>query len=150
MVDLTKKYSYNNEFPVFLPATIIEQITVQNDELDTLGWVIAPDEPELPENHVLCWLSNRWIVVPLDDSRVIEQWRVVRQERDRLLRGVMNRVSRCLEEIEQGIEPSEDIVVLDEYCQTLREIPQIQTNPWQIEWPEYPQNPDPGASGGEY
>lgn len=153
MVDLTKKYSHNKEFPVFLPDHIYSfddpneiAVTKENytDEiLDVYGWKIVPDEPSLALGEYLSWDDHDgvWEVLCPTDEELQNQWNLIRRKRDEAFQQHQWRVERYLRQVENGETPLDDITELDEYFQALRLIPQTQTNPWIIDWPVPPAIP---------
>ena len=64
-----------------------------------------------------------------------EQAREVRAKRDRLIAQEDWRYARYASEIRQGLTPSDDIEALDAYIQALRDVPQQNGFPYEIEWP---------------
>ena len=65
-----------------------------------------------------------------------EQAREVRSKRDRLIAQEDWRYARYNSEVRQGLPPSDDIKALDAYVQALRDIPDQEGFPWDVEWPE--------------
>lgn len=64
-----------------------------------------------------------------------EQAREVRAKRDRIIAKEDWRYTRYNSEVRQGLTPSDDIVALDTYIQALRDIPEQDGFPWNVEWP---------------
>jgi hypothetical protein len=153
MVDLTKKYSHNKEFPVFLPDHIYSfdnpnEIAVSKENytdeiLDFYGWKMVPDEPSVANGEYLSWDDHDgvWNVVTPTDDELRYQWYLIRMKRDELFSEHQWRVRRYLHQVENGETPVDNIVALDEYFQALRLIPQSQDSPWAIDWPIPPDNP---------
>lgn len=152
MVDLTKKYSHNKQFPVFLPDSIASfddpneiAVTKENytDEiLYFYGWKIAP-EPSVEMGRYLSWDDHDgvWVIIDPTEDEVRYQWHLIKIERDKLFAKHQWRVKRYFHQVENGETPVDDIIALDEYFQDLRLVPQTQTNPWAIVWPVAPDNP---------
>lgn len=62
----------------------------------------------------------------------------VRRERDRMLEAAAGRRDRYRDEIELGIDPTEPLEPLLEYIQNLRDVPQQEGFPDNVEWPIVP------------
>jgi hypothetical protein len=74
----------------------------------------------------------------------------VRTERDSLIQEVEWRVRRHQDEVALGIEPTDPLLPLLEYIQNLRDVPQQNGFPYEIEWPAEPwdMSDKPTESGG--
>ncbi len=59
----------------------------------------------------------------------------IRAKRDSLIQEVEWRVRRHKDEVELGLEPTDPLLPLLEYIQNLREVPQQNGFPYEIEWP---------------
>lgn len=74
-------------------------------------------------------------------SDIENLWEDVRNERDRLIGNVLWRVQRHEQQIALGETPSEDnatYLALLQYIQDLRDVPQSQSDPENITWPNMP------------
>lgn len=64
-----------------------------------------------------------------------EQAQEVRSKRDRLISKEDWRYIRYNSEIRLGLDPSDNITELDAYIQALRDIPEQNGFPWDVDWP---------------
>ena len=144
-----KLYSYNGGYPSPLPSRIrlsngmtkTDQSTFTPEDIADAGYVEAPVKPTLSQNEVLSWNgeSLSWDVRLKTDEEIFaeieNQWGIVRNQRDRLLSETDFIV---LKSYEAGVPVPEEHVI---YRQELRDIPQSQTDPYNIVWPElYPES----------
>lgn len=67
-------------------------------------------------------------------TRISDQWNKIRADRNRLLTEVDWRINRLQSQIRLGIAPVDDITVLDQYAQSLRDVT-LQEDPFNIVWP---------------
>ena len=61
----------------------------------------------------------------------------MRKDRDDLITVETANIEKYLSEQRRGVTPTVDITKLDIYVEALRQIPQTQTDPWNIEWPDH-------------
>ena len=144
-----KLYSYNGGYPSSLPfrirlsngTTKTDPSTFSIDDLNDAGYTEAPDKPIIPEGNILLWNeeSLSWNLREKTEEEIFleeqKQWGIVREQRDSLLKDTDYIV---LLSYEQGIAVPEEYTL---YRQALRDIPQTQTDPFNIVWPElYPES----------
>ena len=60
----------------------------------------------------------------------------IRTERDRRIQAVEWRIQRYESESRLGIPTTDDIRVIDEYIQALRDVTKQATFPWEVTWPD--------------
>jgi hypothetical protein len=133
-------YSHNGEWPRQLPNRIVlsngmtrtDKTTYTPEEIADAGWVAVADPPELVYPNRLDWDGAGWIARAPNEAEIEAQWRAVREIRDTMLSHTDIDVLRAAE---QGIPPAADVVA---YRQALRDVPQAQTDPYNIVWPEPP------------
>ena len=142
-VDLTKQYSLNSEYPVDLPdrirlsdgSTITGRETFTQEQIADAGWVIAPDKPSYNSDQYIKWAGDDWQVIDYTTSDRVEKWENIRNQRNERLEKFDWRVTRNLSETRQGIPNTDDLAEIDRYMEELRQLPQTQSNPWDITWP---------------
>ncbi len=66
------------------------------------------------------------------------QWKVVREERNRRIDAFRWKIDRQRDLIDLGLATSDTLIPLVSYVQQLRDIPQTQTDPYNIVFPEEP------------
>lgn len=133
---------------------------LENDEafLKSLGWYkvtkIVPEiDPERQHyGEVIRWIENDVVyeteevidnpivpepLKPSEEELLERQWAIVRQHRDELISSFDWRYLRYHREIRLGLTPTDDIVAMDTYIQSLADLPETQTDPFNIIWPSY-------------
>ena len=143
-------YSYKNDYPIStLPHRIRKEngdtvtgIKDFNDEaLLELGFVKVDNPPEFSDyTHKLEWSGTEWQVVDLSEEElIVEEQRLGQMminERNGYFEKEFWRVQRCESEIRLGLTTTEDMVKLDNYFQSLRDITKQESFPYNIDWPE--------------
>lgn len=143
-VDINKRYSLNGQIPVYLPhklrlsdgSTITDRETYTQEQIADAGYIIEPDMPSHNSDQYLEWSTDKWIVKDYSQDQTNIQWEEIRLRRNQFLAEADWRVTRNLSETRQGLSNTDDLDELDTYMEELRQIPQKQTNPWDITWPE--------------
>ena len=142
-------YSYKNQYPVTdLPhrliqadgGTVTDIISLDNESLIEIGFVEVDNPPEFSENtHKLEWSGTEWQLQELTEQEIKirkeELSQKIRLERDEYFDLMYWRVERYQSEIRLGLTPSQDIVKLDNFFQSLRDITKQETFPYVIDWP---------------
>jgi hypothetical protein len=77
---MTKLYSFNGEYPKQLPFRIrmansftrTDPKTFTVEEIESAGFVEAPDKPIIQDSEILTWKDNQWLIVDnsIDDPSV--------------------------------------------------------------------------------
>ena len=143
-------YSYKNQYPIeSLPHrirqdngnTVTDIKSLDNESLLELGFVQVDNPPEYSkDNHKLEWSGTEWQLEELTAQEVLnrksELSEMARGERDVRFDNDIWRVERYQSEIRLGLTPTEDIVKLDNYFQSLRDITKQETFPYNIDWPD--------------
>ena len=147
------QYSINGDYPITtLPHRIrlpngltkTDSTTFTNSDLVSAGITTVADTPSYNTNtHKLVWNreNTEWDVIELDEDELAnlnnEKWMAVRDQRDFLLSEADQRVLRHQSEERVGITTHTDSISdLDTYMQQLREIPQTNSDPDSIVWPQ--------------
>lgn len=114
--------------------------TFTEEDLVDAGYSVVSDPPQILPNQILEWSSSNveWVVREKTEEEIefdkYEKWNEVRNIRDSLLSNTDFVVLRSYEMSEAV--PEEYLT----YRQELRDIPQTQTDPFNIVWPElYPE-----------
>lgn len=144
-----KIYSFNNQFPEPLPfrirlpdgSTRTDPATFSNEELESLGYILAPTPPNIQENQKLEWDSG-WVIVDKSaetieleqQSKVLGMWAEIRKQRDTLMKDFEWRYDRYNRETRLNLTPSDKIEDIDNYMQALADITK-QPDPFNIIWP---------------
>ena len=146
-------YSYNNEYPVTfdqIPSRIrlsnrltkTDKSTFTEEDLIDAGYIPVSDAPNNIDTHTqkVLWSGTEWQIIPLTDQEKLdiknEKWAEIRKVRDNLIQDIIWRVQRYQSEVRLGVEPTDNIVALDQYIQALRDITK-QEDPFNIVWPNY-------------
>lgn len=98
--------------------------------------LIIPEQP----NPISILVDGEWVESPTlkeeYESIIKEQKKAnMRAERDTLLREASWRRDRHIDEQTLGLEPTEPLLPILEYIQALRDVPQQEGFPEDIEWP---------------
>jgi len=118
---MSELYSYKGAYPYPLPTNI--------NDYDINDFVLAPDKPSIIAGQVIEWDGQNWTVREPNSSELAIKWQEVRDQRNILLQETDSKILRYLE---LGNAVPENIV---NYRQALRDIPQTQENPFDINWP---------------
>ena len=143
-------YSYKNKYPIAdLPhrlrmddgSTVTDLKSLDNEMLLVLGFVQVDNPPEYSEDtHKLEWSGTEWQIEELTEQEVRirkeELSQKIRLERDEYFDLMYWRVERYQSEIRLGLTPSQDIVKLDNFFQSLRDITKQEAFPYVIDWPD--------------
>lgn len=143
----TQLYSFDRNFPVPLPdrirlssgATRTDRSTFTEEEILDAGYILTNPMPaHNPATQRVTWNGSEWLVRDLTADEVStlasDEFENVRQKRNKLINDVMWRVERYYSEVRLGLTPTDDIVKLDTYIQSLRDITK-QAGPYNIIWP---------------
>lgn len=143
------QYSINSEYPVdTLPnrirlsdgSTRTDSSTFTTSELTSAGIVTTTNPPSYnSDTHKLTWDGSNWQTISLTSAELLEiinqKWINVRNERNDLLNFADKLVIRQQSQTRLGISTVHSISELDQYMQTLRNIPQNNADPDNINWP---------------
>ena len=142
-------YSINKNYPTEeLPkrirksdgTTVTALKSLSVSELKDLGIVVVDSAPSYNDNtQKVSWDGDKWVVSSLSDMEIEKRkanaWQQVRYDRDNLINNAQWRIDRHLSEVRRGVSTTDDISKLDTYVEKLRQIPQKQTDPYNITWP---------------
>ena len=143
-------YSHNNQYPVdTLPnrirlsdgSTRTDSSTFTTSELTSAGIVTTTNPPSYnSDTHKLTWDGSNWQTVGLTTAQLLEisnlKWINVRNKRNELLDFADKLVIRQQGQTRLGASTVHTLTELDEYMQTLRNIPQNNLDPDDIIWPQ--------------
>lgn len=110
-----------------IPADAVEITPEQHAALlqgQSVGKVIAADENGYP------------VLIDPPQPTTEQLADTARAERDRLIESVRWRIERHSDELALGSEPTEPLEPLLQYTQALRDVPQQEGFPGDIDWPE--------------
>lgn len=140
-------YSFKNQYPSELPNRIrlsngltrTDNTTFTDQEILDAGYVPVADPPAVDSTREsLLWIDGQWVVHPITEEEAIAKaWNNVRTIRNGSIQNLEWRVSRYLSQVRLGLDPVDDIAVLDAYAQALRDITK-QTDVFNIVWPDLP------------
>lgn len=144
-------YTKNGSYPQPLPFRIrlsngmtrTEPNTFTAEEIADAGYTAVPPMPVPNSVQVIEWNSSnsQWLVrdKTLEElqAETEQLWNNIRQERDRRINDVTWRYERWERLNRLGLDQIDDIVALDSYVQALADLPQTQTDPYDIVWPVY-------------
>lgn len=142
-------YTKNGSYPQSLPYRIrlsngltrTEPESFTEEEIADAGYVAVPDMPVPNSVQVVEWDSKN-LVWNLRDKTLEELqfekdegWRAIRRRRDEMIAAISWRYERWYRLDRLGLDQIDDITKLDTYVQALADIPQNQTDPYDIVWP---------------
>ena len=144
-----KLYSYNSQYPTEIPFRIklsngmtrTDPSSFTPEEIADAGYVEVSEAPVVTNTQIVVWNSDLidWEVRDKTqdeiNSELDTQWNVIRLERDRRIQDIAWRYQRIERHARLGIDQIDDINTLDQYVQALADIPQTQTDPFNIVWP---------------
>lgn len=138
-------YSKDGLFPQLIPNRIrlsngftrTDSTTFTTEEIADAGYVLVDSPPEAEYPDKVEWTLSGWVVRSPSQLEIEEQWNIVRSERNHLLAKSDVEVLKCYE---LAIPVPANVVA---YRQELRDLPQVQTDPFNIIWPsmEVPAEP---------
>ena len=118
--------------------------------LGALGFKAVPDIPDggtLKWYQAITWQAGQWEIITLDSSTQNnlkgDKWLEVRLQRNEMISLMSPKIEQYTSEVRRGITPTIDIAKIDEYIEKLRQVPQTQSDPFYIVWPDY----DDGGKG---
>ena len=149
-------YSLNGDYPTALPFRIklsngmtrTDPTTFTPEEIADAGYAAVPHSPTPAHDQTVHWSNteSQWILRDKTESalqaEINAQWNQVRLQRDRMIADMAWRYERHQRHTRLNLPPMDDIVALDTYVQALADLPQTQTDPYNITWPTYQTHPD--------
>ena len=144
-----KHYSINKGYPTLqLPSRIrLEDKTTRtnlesytDEELKEFGIEVVDAPPNFSEwDKRANWYETEWRIediLPDERAKTLnEKWVAIRQQRNDFIDRCSPLIEKYNSEVRRGVTPTIDITKVDEYIEKLRQIPQEQTDPFSIEWP---------------
>lgn len=142
-------YTKNGSYPQSLPYRIrlsngltrTEPETFTEEEIADAGYIAVSDMPVPNSVQVVEWDSAN-LAWNLRDKTLEElqfekdeAWRAIRRRRDEMIAAISWRYERWYRLDRLGLDQIDDITKLDTYVQALADIPQNQTDPYDIVWP---------------
>lgn len=122
-------------FRITLPNgfTRTDPSTFSEEELQAAGFTWPYTEPPYDQKtQVLDWNGTEYIIRPHNTQELDQQWKIIRQQRNQLLKD-------CdWTQIKDYNFNIENLSEWEIYRETLRNLPQEQSNPFDISWPELP------------
>ena len=144
-------YSTKREYPVEgLPDRIrlsngftkTDSSTFTSDDLADAGIVAVSNPPNYDfKTHSLSWGGDDWVLTELTDQEKQNQkdkkWIAMREDRDKLINAESANIEKYLSEQRRSVTTTIDIAKLDAYVEALRQVPQNNDDPWNIDWPDH-------------
>jgi hypothetical protein len=149
-------YSFKNNYPISkleipnrirMPdgttRTSVDGSSFTEEELILAGWTPVEDPPAYDsDRNTLIWgitqdLSYGWILQVIPDEKKASE---VRESRNNRIERFSWRIDRYQREHRLGLVPTDNINELDNYMQRLADIPEQENFPWEVEWPQEPEN----------
>lgn len=144
-----KLYTKNGSYPQPLPyrirlsngTTRTEPETFTEEEIADAGYTAVPDMPVSNSVQVVEWDSknSNWNIrdETLEELHFekLKLWGLIRKRRNDMIESVSWRYERWYRLDRLGLDQIDDITKLDTYVQALADIPQNQTDPYDIVWP---------------
>ena len=137
-------YSLNGSYPQPLPNRIrlsngktkTDSTTFTDDDLSDAGYTLVADAPEAPSDvsfAQLEWDADNlsWVYrTTPNETEINNQWALVRKQRDEMLKDAD--ISTMI-----AIERNVTDPHVDAYKQELRSVPEVNDDPFNINWPLY-------------
>lgn len=136
-------YSYQGQYPEPLPFRIrlpnnftrTTPSSFTQEEIESAGFTGPYEMPEYDNKiETVEWNNFQFTVRPYNTEELNAQWEIIREQRNQLLKD-------C-----DWIQISDyDLELFNKnewaiYRQELRDLPQVQSNPFDISWPTLPSN----------
>lgn len=151
-----KLYSHNSQYPKPIPfrirlsdgTTRTDPSSFTEEEIADAGYTEVSEKPTITNNQILDWdrTAVDWVVRDKTaeeiQSELASQWYNVRLERDQKIRDIAWRYERYARNQRLNITQVDDINTLDGYVQALADIPQTQTDPYNVVWPSLQETPE--------
>jgi hypothetical protein len=138
---MTLLYSFNGDRPEIIPFRIIlpngftrtDPLSFTPEEITAAGFTGPYIEPTYdPKTEVLDWNGIEYNIRPHNTQELEEQWNNVRGQRNQLLKeSDWTQIS----DYNLDLENKEEWAT---YRQELRDLPEVQTNPFDIVWTMMP------------
>lgn len=131
-------YSHKNQYPQPIPNRIkfpdgftrTDSSTFIQEELERAGYTGPFTIPTSDsKTETIEWTGTEFLVRPYNTQELEEQWNKIRAQRDQLLK---DSDWTQIEDYEFDLPNIED---WKSYRQALRDLPDTQTNPFDITWP---------------
>jgi hypothetical protein len=143
-------YTYQGRYPCPLPFRIklsngqtrTDPTTFTEEELQDVGYTAVPDKPIVDSSKIVEWISDELVWSIRDKTEgelaveIAQQWGRIREVRDQKIQEIEWRYERYHRHQRLEISQVDNIADLDQYVQALADIPQTQTDPFNIVWPE--------------
>ena len=135
-------YSYQGLKPETLPFRIAlpngftrtDPSTFTEDEITAAGFTGPFTEPSYDaKTEVLDWDGENYFVRPYNTQELEDQWNKVREQRNQLLK---DSDWTQISDYDLGLENKEQWAT---YRQELRDLPEVQSNPFDISYPDIPE-----------
>jgi hypothetical protein len=135
-------YSYQGLKPETLPfrirfingSTRTDSSTFTQEELTAAGYTGPFTEPSYDaKTEVLDWDGENYFVRPYNTQELEDQWNKVREQRNQLLK---DSDWTQISDYDLGLENKEQWAT---YRQELRDLPEVQSNPFDISYPDIPE-----------
>lgn len=135
---MTLLYSYNSACPAPLPFRITlpngftrtDPSTFTEDEITAAGLTGPYTQPSYDsKTEVLDWNGSEYFIRPHNTQELEDQWNKVREQRNQLLK---DSDWTQISDYDLGLENKEQWAT---YRQELRDLPEVQSNPFDIQWP---------------
>lgn len=144
-------YTKNGSYPQPIPfrirlsngSTRTDPSTFTEAEITDAGFTAVSDRPIPNSVQIVQWdaLNSNWIVRDKTlaelQSETASLWNEIRKERDKRIAEMTWRYERWGRHDRMGLPQIDNIQKLDAYIQALADIPQTQTDPYDIVWPVY-------------
>ena len=131
-------YSLNGSLPEPLPFRIkfpdgftrTDPSTFTQEEITAAGYIGPYTQPSYDsKTEVLDWNGSEYFIRPYNTQEIEEQWNKVREQRNQLLK---DSDWTQIGDYDLGLENKEQWAI---YRQELRDLPNFQSNPFDIQWP---------------
>ena len=130
-------YSFHGARPTPLPfrirfingSTRTDPSTFTQEELTAAGYTGPYTQPSYnPKTEVLDWDGENYFIRPHNSQELEDQWKIIRTQRDQLLKDSdWTQISDYNLELENKEQWAT-------YRQELRDLPEVQSNPFDILW----------------
>jgi hypothetical protein len=134
-------YSHKNQYPQPIPNRIrlpngftrTDSSTFTPEELTAAEYTGPYTLPEYDsKTETFDWTGTEFVVRPYNSQEIEDQWKIIREKRDQLLKD-----SDWTQITDYPFEIP-NVEQWTEYRQTLRDLPETESNPFDIQFPPQP------------
>lgn len=144
MFEIIYKYKNNNEYDIVQKFEWGEERILSDNHHDVIKWIADGNIPNKISGNKYVIIQNG---IPVYDEtqaiadQLAERWEYIRQQRNQQIINIEWRVKKYENQVAAGVSTTDTKTQYESvlnYIQELRDIPNKQSNPYNIVWPNLP------------